>query len=69
MNNIQIYAFIKSLKKTKGRLTNEKTKHMDKTTNSDSGNVGIVSVGSFKQNEFKSDIINVKNHTTRKSKR
>lgn len=59
MNNIQIQAFIKSLKKTKGRLTNEKTKHMDKTTNSDCGYVHPIVANSFIQDKFDNKTIRV----------
>lgn len=69
MNNIQIQAFIKGLKKTKGRDSYEKRKHMDKTTTSDNRNVGIIGVSSLEQTRFRNETISVqKSGTTEPSR-
>ena len=68
MNNIQIRAFIKGLKKTKGRLTNEKTKHVVSTVDIDSSNVGVIGVSSLEQTKFRNETIRVKQSETTKRK-
>lgn len=65
MNTIQIRAFIKALKKTKGVL-NEKRKHVDKTTNSNCGGINIISPSSIKQDGYGNETISVKKPKTTK---
>lgn len=65
MNTIQIRAFIKALKKTKGVL-NEKRKYVDKTTNSNSGSIDLIGPSSLKQDGYGNKTISVKKPKTTK---
>lgn len=69
MNNIQIQAFIKGLKKTKGRLINEKRKHVVTTIDSCGSNVGIIGVSSLEQTKFRNETISVQKSGTTESSR
>jgi hypothetical protein len=65
MNTIQIQAFVNALKKTK-KVLNEKRIHVDETIISDSGNIGIIGVSNFKQNQIRNETINVRQSNVEK---
>lgn len=65
MNKIQIRAFVKALKKSK-KVLNEERKHVDKTINSGGGNIDIISVSNFKQNQIRNETITAQQPNVRK---